>query len=113
MIGILELFETSARELDQLTAEAASAPAAITAEWISRARDAISRTQEAIQSPGVALETFNFCTEVKHYRTALLKLKEITEKGQASLTAENSKLHNEHMRIKRVQNWAESVEVLT
>ncbi len=113
MSGVLEQFELAARELDKLTAEATSAPAAVTAEWITRAQAAMGHAQELVNTPGVVMETFSFCSEVKHYRNALLRVKEVTEKSQSHLAAQNSRLQTEHMRLKKVQNWAETVEVLT
>jgi len=112
MTGVLEQFEIAARDLDHLAAEAPQ-PSDVTPQWLDRAQAAISLAGTLINNDDVPLDRFNFCAEVKHYRSALLKLKALLEKGQAHLSACNSGLQGEHMRLKRVQQWAETVEVLT
>jgi hypothetical protein len=112
MNGVLEQFEIAARELDRLIAEAPR-PADVTPLWLEHAQAAVTKAGTLINNPDVPLDRFNFCAEVKHYRSALLKLKPLLEKGQAYLATQNVDLQGEHMRIKRVQQWAETVEVLT
>jgi hypothetical protein len=112
MIGVLEQFEIAARDLDKL-ASAVPPPADVTAEWLERAQIALNQAGAMINSPDVPMDRFKFCAEVKHYHRSLLKLKELLEKGQIHLARQNHNLRGEHMRLKRVQQWAETVEVLT
>ncbi len=117
MAGELVQFENSARQIENLLAELGlgenplEAPA-IGPEWMTRAQSLLNDTDALLSRCGPAMPLIKTAPEVSHYRKQLEVLGRILQQLHAKLQSQGTNLRNEHLRVKRLQGWVNSVSAL-
>ncbi len=117
MSGELVQFENSARQIENLLAELGlgenplESPV-IGPEWMARAQSLLNGTDALLTKCGPAMPLIKTTPEVCHYRKQLAMMGQILQQLHAKLQSQGTDLRNEHLRVKRLQGWANSVSML-
>ena len=117
MSNELAQFENLARHIEKLLAELSlvenqpDAPP-IGPEWMARAQSVLNGAETLLASCGPVMPTLKSTPEVCHYRKQLEMMSKTLQQLQPRLQIQGTTLRNEHLRLKRLQGWANSVSVV-
>ena len=114
MSGQLIQFENAAQQIETLVAELAAgemhpADLLISPEWMARAQTVLNGAGSLLARYGSSISKFTGTAEVRHCREQLEILVQSLQLLQPKLQARSASLRNEHLRVKRLQSWANSV----
>ncbi len=117
MHGELAQFENAARQIEKLLAELCPGvnqldASAIGPDWMARAQLLLSGAEVLLTQCGPALSRLKATPEVCHYRKQLEMMRQVLQQAQPKLQSLSANLRNEHLRIKRLQGWANSVSMM-
>ena len=112
MSNELAQFESAARQIESLLAELRPdepAQPAIGPEWMARAQSVVSSADALLAKCGPTMPKLKTAPEVCRYRKQLAAMGQALQQLQPKLQAQSTALRDEHMRVKRLQGWSNSV----
>jgi hypothetical protein len=117
MHGELAQFENAARQIEKLLAELGPEvhqldASAMGPDWMARAESIVNSAGALLAGCGPAIPQLKMTPEVCHYRKQLEMMRQVLQQVQPKLQSVSAKLRNEHLRIKRLQGWANSVSMM-
>jgi hypothetical protein len=117
MRGELAQFENAASQIERLLAELGPGvhqldASAIGPDWMARAQLLLNGAEAMLTQCGPAMVQLKTTPQVCHYRKQLEMMRQFLQHVQPKLQSLSTNLRNEHLRIKRLQGWANSVSMM-